>query len=170
MRFSDGCITDMWRWFSARLAPYTFFFLPPLVLVTDATRVSDTRWARAAKSDLLANGLLLLLHAQPQLVRVDQEEQLPGIQPQPDPPLCLLADPVPQAPTQREHHPLRPQTGTLLYISRHALLDIGDIWLMQAERMIRVSNDQFACWIISIIGALLMCCRWDSSRLSLAVS
>lgn len=51
---------------------------------------------------------------QPQFVRIDQEKQLPRVQSQPDPALCLLADPVPPAPPPGEYHPLRPQTGSYM--------------------------------------------------------
>lgn len=48
---------------------------------------------------------------QSQFVRADQEEQLPGLQSEPDQKVRVLLVPVPEAAAQGEHHTLRPQTS-----------------------------------------------------------
>ena len=48
---------------------------------------------------------------QDESLRIDQEEQFPGVQHIPHPQVRLLSPLLPQTAAQRENHPLRPQTG-----------------------------------------------------------
>ena len=58
-------------------------------------------WACKSKGCLLVS-----LTVQSEPVRTYQEEQIPGLQPDPGAPLCLLPPQVPADAAQREDHPL----------------------------------------------------------------